>query len=300
MFVDLLGRTRAKLGLHTHTTRSDGFKTPEEAVEFYIEQGYDAIALTEHWKFSEEGEIGGLKIISGCEYDVGKDDGASGVFHIVGIGMTSDPKIPEDWKNMVKTSASKTAEIIKTIKLYNGLAIVAHPSWSLNTAEQLLQLGDFDGLEIYNSVSEHGMSDRAYSDVIADQLASSGRLTRLLAADDAHYYDGDQCRAAIMVETTDMDTQGLIRAIRAGRFYATQGPEVHIEKIAPDKVRVKCSPCSKVVFQSNCVWSRGRAVRGEGIIEAEYVKYGSDRFVRAEVTDADGKKAWTNYVEFDC
>jgi hypothetical protein len=136
--------------------------------------------------------------------------------------------------------------------------------------------------------------------VIADQLASIGRFTPLLAVDDAHYYDGDQCRGAIMVETTDMDTQGLIRAIRAGRFYATQGPEVHIEKIAPDKVRVKCSPCSKVVFQSNCVWSRGRVVRGEGVVEAEYVKYGSDRFVRAEVTDADGKKAWTNYVEFDC
>lgn len=300
MFVDLLGKTRAKLGLHTHTTLSDGGKTPGEVVEFYIEQGYDAIALTDHWMFGEEQEIGGLKILSGCEYDVGRDDGASGVFHIVGIGMTSDPKIPEDWRNMVKTSAAKAAEIIKTIKLFNGIAIVAHPAWSLNTPDQLNRLGDFDGIEIYNSVSEHGMSDRAYSDVIADQLAASGRLTNLLAADDAHYYDGDQCRAAIMVETTDMDPQGLIRAIRAGRFYATQGPEVHIEKIAPDKVRVKCSPCSKVVFQSNCVWSRGRVVSGEGVIEAEYVKYGSDRFVRAEVTDSEGKKAWTNYVEFDC
>lgn len=300
MFVDLLGKTRAKLGLHTHTTLSDGGKTPKEVVEFYIEQGYDAIALTDHWMFGEEQEIGGLKILSGCEYDVGRDDGASGVFHIVGIGMTSDPKIPEDWRNMVKTSAAKAAEIIKTIKLFNGIAIVAHPAWSLNTPDQLNRLGDFDGIEIYNSVSEHGMSDRAYSDVIADQLAASGRLTNLLAADDAHYYDGDQCRAAIMVETTDMDPQGLLRSIRAGRFYATQGPEVHIEKIAPDKVRVKCSPCSKVVFQSNCVWSRGRVVSGEGVIEAEYVKYGSDRFVRAEVTDSEGKKAWTNYVEFDC
>lgn len=299
MFVDLLGKTRAKLGLHVHTDLSDGLVSPEEAVRFYIEQGYDAVALTDHWKFGEEGEIEGLKIISGCEYDVGKSDSANGVYHIVGIGMTSDPKIPEDWRNMVKTSAAKAAEIIKTIKLYNGLAIVAHPAWSLNTPEQLLPLGDFDGLEIYNSVSEHGMSDRAYSDVIADQLASSGRLTNLLATDDAHYYDGDQCRAAIMVETTDMDTQGLIRAIRAGRFYATQGPEVHIEKIAPDKVKVICSPCSKIVFQSNCVWSEGRVVRGERVIEAEYVKYGSDRFVRAEVTDADGKKAWTNYVSFD-
>ena len=213
--------------------------------------------------------------------------------------MTSDPQIPEDWKNMQKTAFSKAAEVIKKIKLYNGLAIVGHPAWSLNTPEQLISLGDFDGTEIYNSVSECGMSDRAYSDVIIDQLATAGRLTNILAVDDTHYYEGDQCRGWIMVESTDMDTDRLVRNIRAGRFYATQGPEVHIERIAPDKVRVVCSPVNKVVFQSNTTWAAGRIVREDGLVEAEYVKALDDRFVRAEVTDENGLKAWTNYVIFD-
>ncbi len=298
MYVDMLGKTRVKLGLHTHTTLSDGHATPEEAARIYRDEGYDAIAITDHWKYGEEREIEGLKILSGCEYDIGGHDGAH-VVHIVGVGMTSDPEIPKDWKNMQKTAFAKAAEVIKRIKLHNGLAIVAHPAWSLNTPEQLMTLGEFDASEIYNSVSEWGMSDRAYSDIILDQLATAGRLTNLVAADDTHYYDGDECRGWIMVESADMDTQSLMRAIRAGRFYATQGPEVHIEKIAPDKVRVICSPVSKVVFQSNTTWAAGRIIREDGLVKAEYTKVAHDRFVRAEVTDANGKKAWTNYVLFD-
>ena len=294
----MLGKTRVKLGLHTHTTLSDGRATPEEAAQIYLNEGYDAIAITDHWHYGEECEIEGLKILSGCEYNIGGHDGAH-VVHIIGIGMTSDPQIPEDWKNMQKTAFQKAAEVIKKIKLYNGLAIVGHPAWSLNTPEQLISLGDFDGTEIYNSVSECGMSDRAYSDVIIDQLATAGRLTNILAVDDTHYYEGDQCRGWIMVESTDMDTDRLVRNIRAGRFYATQGPEVHIERIAPDKVRVVCSPVNKVVFQSNTTWAAGRIVREDGLVEAEYVKAPDDRFVRAEVTDENGLKAWTNYVIFD-
>lgn len=298
MYVDMLGNTRIKLGLHTHTTLSDGRATPEEAARIYAEEGYDAIAITDHWHYGEECEIEGLRILSGCEYNIGGHDGAH-VIHIVGVGMTSDPRIPDDWQNMQKTAFAKAAEVINRIKLHNGLAFVGHPAWSLNTPEQLISLGDFDATEIYNSVSECGESDRAYSDVIIDQMATAGRLTNILAVDDTHYYEGDQCRGWIMVEATDVDAQSIVRAIRAGRFYATQGPEVHIEKIAPDKVRVVCSPVQKVVFQSNTTWAKGRTVRENGLVEAEYVRAPDDRFVRAEVTDETGLKAWTNYIVFD-
>lgn len=298
MFVDMLGKTRVKLGLHTHTTLSDGRATPEEAAKIYLDEGYDAIAITDHWKYGEECEIKGLKILSGCEYDIGGVDGSHTV-HIIGVGMTSDPQIPEDWKNMKKTAFQKAAEVIKRIKLHNGLAIVGHPAWSLNTPEQLMTLGDFDVIEVFNSVSEHGESVRAYSDVIIDQLATAGRISNMVAVDDTHYYNGDECRGWIMVEATDTDTQSIIRSIRAGRFYATQGPEVHIEKIAPDKVRVVCSPVNKISFQGNTTWAPDRVFREEGIVAAEYTKSPTDRFIRAEVTDANGNKAWTNYVEFD-
>lgn len=299
MFVDLLGKTRIKLGLHLHTNVSDGERSPEEAARIYAEAGYDAIALTDHWSFGEERELGGIKILSGCEYDVGGCDGASGVYHIVGVGMTSDPEIPSDWKNMIKTSEAKAAEIMRRIKLHNGYAFIAHPAWSLNTPEKLVSIGEFEGIEIYNSVSEWGMSDRAHAGSEIDGIATLGKIVPLLATDDTHYYDGDECRAAVMLEATDMDMASIVRALRAGRFYSTQGPEIHLEQITQGKVRVICSPASKVVFFSNLVWTSGRVVKGENIVEAEYTLKEGERYIRAEVTDAEGKMAWSNIISFE-
>ncbi len=305
MFVDITGKTRVKLGLHIHTTRSDGHMTPEEAAKIYIDHGYDAIALTDHWKYNDECEIEGLKIISGCEYDMGGSNGApdasgdGGVYHIVGIGMTSDPEIPIAWRKMVRTSRGKAAETVIKIQKANGFAILAHPAWSLNTVEQLMEIDGFDGTEIYNAVSECGMSDRAYSSSEVDGLLGRGKKVTVLATDDVHYYKDDACRAAVMVEATDMETKSIVRALKQGKFYATQGPEIHITRIGADKVRVVCTPCEKIVFFSNLVWTNGRVVRGENLIEAEYSLKEGERYIRAEVTDNEGRRAWTNPIYFD-
>ena len=103
MFTDLTGKTRLKIGLHTHTTLSDGHKTPEEAAAIYKAAGYDAIAITDHWVYGAGGEINGLTILSGCEYNVdGVDEwtGVTEIYHVVGVGMTREPEIPEEFLGM--------------------------------------------------------------------------------------------------------------------------------------------------------------------------------------------------------
>lgn len=296
MYIDIFGKARLKLGLHTHTTLSDGAVTPSEAAKIYLDAGYDAIALTDHWIFQGEDEIEGLRILPGCEYNFGGGDSSNSVYHIVGLGMTSDPCIPVEWRDLIKTSTQKAIETIDMIKLHNGLPVLAHPAWSLNTVEQMQKLGNFEALEIYNSVSEAGMSDRPYSGLLSDMLFTKGKIVPLIAADDTHYYRGEQGRGFVMVEATDFDTQSIIRALRAGRFYSSQGPEIHIRRVSDTKVKVFCSPSVKVVFLSNLVWTNGRVVRGEDIIEAEYSICPGEKFIRAEVTDAEGRMAWSNAI----
>ncbi len=299
MIVDMLGKTRIKVGLHIHTNISDGRKTSEEAARMYREEGYDAIAFTDHWTYGEEGEIEGIKVLSGAEYDIGGHDSSHGTYHIIGIGMTSDPEIPLDWKNVKKTSLQKSIETMKQIKLRNGFCMIAHPAWSLNTPEQLLSLGDFDGIEIYNAVSEWGESDRAYSGSQVDCLANLGKIVPLTATDDTHYYEDDFARAFVMVEAVDIDSQSIVRALKAGRFYASQGPEIHLIKTAPDKVKLLCSPCVKVSLFSNIVWAPKHKYLGEDIVEIEYTRAPHEKFIRAEITDVDGNMAWSNIITFD-
>ena len=67
---DLFGVNRLKINLHTHTTRSDGAKTPEEVAEIYKKAGYDVIAITDHWNHLDSGRIAGLRsTISAAETD---------------------------------------------------------------------------------------------------------------------------------------------------------------------------------------------------------------------------------------
>ena len=286
MYTDILGKMRAKLGLHIHTSLSDGRKTPEEAAKIYREAGYDAIAFTDHWKFGESGEIDGLKLISGIEYDIGSH--GSEIFHIVALGAKEAPK---------GFSKSSTAEeIVKAIHAADGIAVLAHPAWSLNFPEAIMKVKGFDATEIYNAVSDAGMSFRPDSSLLVDMLASHGICYPLLATDDAHYYEGDDnCVAYIMAECDPSDSASIKSAIKEGRFYATQGPEIHLSRDG-NLFRVDCSPVSKIVFASNKQWTKDRVIRGENLTSAEYTATPEETFIRAFVVDENGKCAWSNIV----
>ncbi|MBE6535278.1 MAG: hypothetical protein E7677_01465 [Ruminococcaceae bacterium] len=299
MFVDMLGKTRIKLSLHLHSAFSDGELTPPEIAELYAAEGYDAIAVTDRWIFGEECELSGLLVLSGAEYDVGGGDRDNGIYHVVGIGMTSDPEIPYDWKNMKKTAASKAEQIIEKIRLYNGFSFVAHPAWCDNTARKLLDVGCFDGLEIFSAASAFGGEDKSYSGDIVTELAKFGTLPVLIASDDAKDYADEQFCAAVMVEASEMDSASIVRALRAGRFYSTEGPEVHISVSVGGKVKVTCSPCTNIELFTNDADKQGKCFSGEGLVEAEYSLKQGERYVRAEVTDSLGNRAWTNYLSVD-
>lgn len=305
MFTDLLGKRRLKVGLHTHTTISDGRRSPEEVIALYKEAGYDALALTDHWYFGPGGEREGLTILSGCEYNVEGVDPETGVceyYHIVGLGMTRDPQVPETYRPGQSGCdhdghvRDRVRDIVARIREAGGLAVLAHPAWCLNTPEQIMGSGDFDATEIYNSVSAWEMSDRPYSGLIIDQVAACGVTMPLLATDDAHYYDGDQCRGWVAVEADAARDLGLLEAIRRGCFYATMGPEVHLTRLSPTTVELVCSPAVKVAFLSNSVWSMGRMVRGENITRAVYELKSHERFLRVEVTDAQGRMGFSNIL----
>ncbi len=303
MYTDICGKRRLKIGLHTHTTRSDGRKAPDEVLEIYTALGYDAIALTDHWVYTPADlNRDGVAVLSGCEYNIGGNNGPTGVYHIVGICMSRDPEIDKDAMNdPAVPSCERARKIIEKIREAGGLAIFAHPAWSLNTPEQIMAVGDFDALEIYNSVSEAGMSDRPYSGLLVDMIAGAGCCPPLLATDDTHYYTGEEGRGFIMVEADAAETSGsgmdgIVQAVRDGKFYASQGPEIHLERLDETTVRLTCSPCEKIVFFSNIVWTRGRVTRGENLTEAVYTLNPGDTFVRAEVTDRNGKQAWSNII----
>ncbi len=118
----------------------------------------------------------------------------------------------------------------------------------------------------------------------------------MIATDDTHYYDGtDETRSYVMVRAASDSTDDLLSAIRRGDFYATQGPVLSVRREG-DKIDADCSECVKIDFFSNTAWAPDRVTRGTALTHAEYEIKPWDKWVRAEVMDADGNCAWSHVI----
>lgn len=285
MITNKFGERYYKLGLHLHSTRSDGSRSPEEIAREYRLDGYDAIALTDHWVYGECGTLEGLHIISGCEYNLGESDTISGVMHILSLFAKENPNPPRD--------ASAQA-VVDAINSKGGIAVLAHPAWSLNTPAELMALNGVVGTEVYNAVSDAGQSLRPYSDYYIDICANNGVYTHLLATDDAHAYDGSDNRLGwIMVRADELSNEALADAIRRGDFYSSEGPELRAVREG-NKLIIDTSPCEIIGTLSNTCWAWGRVLRGTDITHFEYEIKDEEKWVRVEARDKNGKRAWSN------
>ena len=287
MIIDKFGEKYYKLGLHLHTTLSDGGKTPEEVAREYLADGYDAIALTDHWHYGNGGTLEGMHIIPGCEYNLGGNDTIAGVAHIVCLFAREEPKL---------TKASTPQEAVDAINAAGGIAVLAHPAWSLNPPSLLAELDSVVATEIYNAVSDAGQSLRPYSEYYVDVCANMGAYPKLLATDDAHAYNGADNRLGwVMVKAKEFSNEAFAEAIKAGDFYATEGPYVHVERQG-NKLIIDTSPCQVIGTLSNLSWTWNRVLRGDDVDHFEYEIRDSEKWIRVEARDKNGKKAWSNII----
>ena len=290
MYTDSEGKKWWKGNVHMHTTHSDGRAEPEAACKGYLEAGYDFIALTDHWKQSEEDSYQGMLMIPGVELDTMTD----GCWHIVGLGMQRPIALQRDEGGKRIHLPAQT--LIDGIREAGGLAILAHPAWSLEQPADIVKLTGLAGTEIYNSVSGYPYSSRADSSVILDLASVLGLRLPYLAVDDTHFYREEPYRGFIYVQADECTAPAIVEAIREGRFYASQGPRIYKDYFENGEYVVKVDQAVSVVFYSATYYQRDTTQVGdkEGLKEARFRLKASDHFVRAMVTDSLGRHAWTS------
>jgi hypothetical protein len=275
-----------KGNLHMHTLNSDGKLSAESAIKLYREAGYDFIALTDHWVQRENKSIDGFLILNGCEFDTG-DMTHHPIYHIIGIGMES--LIP-----LQRCTVRHPQELINAIRAAKGIAILAHPAWSVTDPMESMELDGLCGAEIYNTLSGLPWNgSRADSSIYFDIWAAKGKLFNCMAADDSHFYNGEQTRSFIMVKAPELSAAAIKKALREGNFYASQGPRFESVSCDGKTVEVRCSEVETVVFYSNTVWCDDRVTTG-GVNSATYQIKHTDTYVRIELIDAEGNRAWSS------
>lgn len=287
MIYDSNGGKWYKGNLHTHTTDSDGAKTPEEAKRLYKSLGYDFLAITDHWHVNEPDNCDGMLVFSGAEYDWAKD----GCYHIVGYGLKDKPRL---------VKGDLPQKFIDEIKRCGGVVTLAHPAWSLQRPDKMVELSGIDCTEIYNSVSGYPYSPRPYSGNIIDVATVMGFRATLTAADDSHFYGDEVGRGFVYVKADELTEEAILKAIIKGDVLATNGPFITCG-FEDGYFVVKCEKgCKYVQFFTSNYYNPDTTATGGTVCEARFkIKPGKDKFIRAEAVDFDGKTAYSQYYFID-
>jgi hypothetical protein len=259
----------------------------------YHYAGYDFLAISDHWVpfMPQEEFYEDMLLISGCEYEAYYTERYYSsmrqiILHINGIGFSSVPALE-------KTPLSLRGQtIIDAIGNAGGISIFNHPAWSRNIPDDIRELKNLAGVEIFNTGSGFGSAQFGDSSWYIDQLALGGTFIPVMASDDAHSYQGEECRSFIMVQAEDLTRKSILEAINTGCFYASQGPWIHAEQ-KEQTIRIICSPVMEITVFTNSYFD-GRFRNGELMTGAEYKINPGVSWYRIEITDEKGNKAWTS------
>ena len=287
-----------KGNLHTHSTNSDGTKTPEEVIEYYRSHDYDFISITDHFmerfhypvtdttEFRDEA----FTTLLGAElHGWGMENGE--LWHIVANGLPADfagPDSNEDGQEIA-------ARAIKT----GAFITIGHPGWNGVTIQDALSLEDFDAIEIYN----HGHTndcDRGNGWLFADVMANRGNRFSTTAADDAHFSPRrpDTLGGWVHVKAKSLDPASLLAALKEGHYYSSTGPQIHHMAFTETEIVVECDPA--VAVYAGGRGSIRQYERGEGLTTVRLpISAFLSSHVRITVLDEHGNRAWTSPIWLD-
>ncbi|HUG13657.1 MAG TPA: CehA/McbA family metallohydrolase [Thermomicrobiales bacterium] len=286
--------------LHTHSSNSDGALPPEEVARAYQRNGYDFLAITDH--FSERYDFpitdstpfrtATFTTLLGAELHAPEMENGE-TWHLLGVGLPAD---------FPPRSANEDGPALAARARAAGAFVgVTHPAWYSNTLNDIRSIEAAHAIEVYNQtcVMHNDRGDAWYA---ADLLLAEGRRYLTYGADDAHFRPErpDAHGAWVMVRAEALDPDALLASLKAGHFYTSQGPRIHDIDISEDKstMTVACSPAASVYIAGAA--SRSAANHGHGITSTTFPL---DKYLgghcRVTVVDAGGKKAWSNPVWMD-
>lgn len=285
-----------KGNLHSHSTVSDGFFTPEQLATMYAEKGYDFLSMTDHNVYVAHDELPEEQILlmTGVEHDIAYSD--TKCIHVVGIGQPE--KEATDYACRCYHKEELADQQLLDMMYQDGQFVtLAHPIWSRMEPEEVLALHNFHAIEVFNNGTEH-LGHGGNAEIYWDMLLRRGYKVLGTCSDDVHG-GVDLFGGWLWVKAADRSKKAIMDALFRGDYYSSTGPVIEDFGIDNGKVYVKCSPCREIHFVAYD--PRGLSLFAEDTLLTEGVcpLSGREAYVRAVCVDENGHSAWTNPIFFD-
>ena len=274
--------------LHTHTTFSDGKRSPEAVIKDYENRGYDFLALSDHDVFVKPDKyqrMTAMTLIPAVEVS------ANGP-HILHVNArTLVP--PHSDRQQVLTEISQQTE---------SFSVLNHPNWLAPLPglhfphEQMMALTDYTGIEIYNGVIERLPGVPIATDQW-DRLLSNGRRIWGFGHDDSHDVQ-DVALGWNRVQTTSERGDDIVTAMKAGRFYVSTGVEIQCIRVQGRRITVVTHDAMRIKFFSK--WGVLRQTTdsqaAEFVVPDDLSVVEALMYIRIECYGARDQMAWTQPI----
>jgi predicted metal-dependent phosphoesterase TrpH len=285
--------------LHTHSTLSDGKLPLDEVIARYKTAGYDFISLTDHfiehydWPIADTRHLRGndFTTILGAELHAPVTS-AGELWHILANGL------PQDFKPVAKGETGP--QLARRAVEAGAFVSIAHPSWSRYTIEDGRALAFAHAVEIYNHgcAIENDLGEGFY---LLDQMLNEGHRLGAIATDDAHFHTPDHFGGWVHVKAESLDPDDLLRALKNGHHYSSQGPQFHDIRLDDKHIEIETSPVDVITVvcgnSRTCV-RHGKAITSAAFdlakLEKGWLLEKPSPWFRVTAIDHAGKRAWSN------
>lgn len=298
---------------HTHTTESDGDSSPEYVANWYRNQGYDFLVLSDHNVFTDPATLSHLTgdsflLIPGEEVTSSYEDAS---VHVNGLNL---PGLVE--ARSAGTLVGTIQANVDAIREVDGVPHLNHPNfrWSFGLAE-LRQLRGDRLLEIFNghpTVHNDGGGGTPGMVEVWDMLLAEGKRIYGIAVDDAHHFQGEfgpdranPGRGWVSVRADDLEADALMQAMEAGHFYASTGVELDDIQVDESTITLSIAVDRDFRYTTTFFGSGGRSLHSTtanpAVFDLAEHGLGSGAaadipYVRAEVRNSRGDVAWIQPV----
>ena len=317
-----------KANLHSHSTLSDGKKTPEELKELYRKNGYSILAITDHERPRSHTDLNekDFILLTGYEAHIRPNDtGAFDAFHEeihinlfakdaeseIYVGYDENycraPKESDECRALIKVgptekralSADYVNAFIAAARENGYLVSYNHPFWSMQDEADIFEYNGFFSLEImnYGALLINGLD---YAGALYDKMLRRGRRIFCHGGDDNHNKyplddpESDSLGAYTVIMPDEFSYDGIIAAMERGDMYASMGPELYEVSLDGDKLHIECSDVKDIyVFTGSKMTQRIHAKAGESLTGADFTIAPEAKYIRVSVHDERGKKADT-------
>jgi hypothetical protein len=227
---------------HSHTKLcGHADSTPEVVAQWYHDQGYNFVILSEHNKFIDPSTVK-LKGKIRKNFLLLPGEEITGPVHSTAMNVTR--LVPWDFKDKDRSKVMQWQ--VDVTKKAGGVTILNHPNAPIIRPAEILPVKELYLFELYNAhpaTKNFGDAHRPSMEKLWDALLSKGKTIYGVSSDDAHKFakwdekHDNPGRGWVMVRAKELSSTAITQAMTAGNFYSSSG--VMLSKLVRGKTSIE-------------------------------------------------------------